>query len=746
MIDMKFYMVKSAPHEGFSGEAFLRHIGMRCLILTYDLDGCKTIIGIERKAGTDSDAIARWIPGLEMITCDNPYKADARLRPIAYHPDYDKEREIHQFSDIFDSGNRGTLSLAFVPARKSEISRSKGFIERRLSEIEVRETSSSQSGPAYRGIGRSVQRELFMESDERVLLRRMLDSISSAILSGGLAYKTFVLIPSRDQQMYSYAANRVLFLREFGESSGTEIPDLLYRTNTFASSPADAGHMLRLYGRHRSANAIPTPSQSINGDIIIGSFMKDGVTDTKESVGIEKTCLNLGFMLSGLPGSGKTSEAMAVISGIMGRDAGGASAEMTKPIIITPTGEWRGFAISHGMELLSIYDDNIPINFFRCPGIVDRRKFYENLAMILSSASNAGPYQNPMEKCMLNAFRRVYESTSEPDPVDAYMEIESAVIRFHAKRSGASVKYTKHGENIRSALENLRAIIGRPEYCATEGIKIEDISERGAVFDISGASNAAKPYIYALVLNLVYALCSSLDIYGDRSLRLLICLEESQLIFGDRYSAAVKDLRQRIQDFRKQGIGLILLAHNANEIDPQIRRLCQLKLYLKQAPDVSLDAAKDLVFRYANEDAIAMKLKSLDSRIGAFSGVSWDGGARTTQDAIFMRTIEYKPEHPDTSRQAPGIAKGLSPVQKIACALHILPASDTAKKMLECLASFRITYLGEPVAEGEPTECTIHATLFEGKAHILEMIDRRGRTISEHRFRASGSVVIPLGQ
>ena len=84
----------------------------------------------------------------------------------------------------------------------------------------------------------------------------------------------------------------------------------------------------------------------------------------------------------------------------------------------------------------------------------------------------------------------------------------------------------------------------------------------------------------------------------------------------------------------------MLLTHNVNDIDPGVRRLCQIKLYLRQAPDVAPTASKDLMFSIADEDELIRKLKHLDSRVAAFSYVEKVNGDKIVQDSVFIRTAE----------------------------------------------------------------------------------------------------------
>lgn len=641
-INLVFNKVLSVPDRKINGTELLRAIGRNMLAISYDFSLGSMSIGLDKEAVHKLDRIASSTSGLSFERCIGP-RCDGSIA-LACYASFDRELEFDPFKDISDSIGTGTFTVIFAPARAEELDHAKEFLERRLSGMDIRETKSS-SRAGLSGASLSFHKDLFTASYERSLFKSILESTNLALMNGGLAYKIFLLASGGGGALYSYIEDRFLILNEFkgNYKNISEAAGWLSSQKTFAFDPGYAGTFVSFHGNHRVLISIPSKRKWSGSGLIVGTFMKDGVADTGESVAIDKTSINLGFLLSGLPGSGKTSEAMAIISGIMRLDESAREDVPTSHVIITPTAEWRGFASEQKMTLIRLYEDCLPINFFRCPPGIDRHKFYENLAMVLASASNAGPYQNPMEKCMLNAFRRVYESTSEPEPMNAYNEIEESIISLHGRRTHAGVKYTKHGENIKSALENLRSIISRPEYSTKDGVNIEDLISHGVVFDISNASNATKPYLYALVLNMVYALSSTFDVYGDESLRLLICLEEAQMVFWDKRSAAVKDLKQRMQDFRKQGIGLMLISHNTDDLDIDIRRLCQLKLYLKQAPDVAATAAQDMPFTNAKEEDVARKIKSLDARIGAFSYVSKAAGTKISEEPVFIKTIDYAP-------------------------------------------------------------------------------------------------------
>ena len=98
----------------------------------------------------------------------------------------------------------------------------------------------------------------------------------------------------------------------------------------------------------------------------------------------------------------------------------------------------------------------------------------------MAAASSAGPYTRSLEKVLLAAFQKVYKNTQTPDPVSVYEAIKTAVIDQHAKRTNTSTEYTKHGENVRAALQNIRLMLMRPEFAYAEARGTQRNSKGGA--------------------------------------------------------------------------------------------------------------------------------------------------------------------------------------------------------------------------------------------------------------------------
>ena len=145
-----------------------------------------------------------------------------------------------------------------------------------------------------------------------------------------------------------------------------------------------------------------------------------------------------------------------------------------------------------------------------------------------------------------------------------------------------------------------------------------------------------------MILNQVYNRCEEFDLHGNDSIRMMICLEESQLIFNsEEETGASEDLKQRIQNFRKKGIGLLLITHNVTDIGVGIRRLCQNKFYFRQSSDIARYAANDLVFDEKDYDRIIGMLKTLGQRRCAINAVTVNKNRREVSNSIFATTNEY---------------------------------------------------------------------------------------------------------
>ncbi len=535
------------------------------------------------------------------------------------------------------SGLDATLLANFVPAEPEEVESAKFKTEEMLSGLEKGMTKSASTRMDAGSETSSKHIDLYYGSGERNFLTEILEMLNSAMLANGNVYKVSVCLCGNYKPVYDYLRSRFLMLEE--RPLKAEGLEAAYFTAAHTEAlPFDfsyAASMLGFSDKTKANKMIATRRTSSEGRIVLGVQLHGSAAEGSELARIEAESLTLGTLISGVPGTGKTMAAMNILHQV-------SSAEGSRMAIISPTSEWNAFGKANGLEVARLCGSDAGFNFFKCDADISIEKFYENLAMLLASASDAGPYTGSLEKCLLSAFRKIYGNCRDPDPVQVYEEVEEIIIEQHAKRTSTGAKYTKHGENIRASLENLRSMLNRTEFSRREGVNFHSLMQRGVVFDLSRVSNKMKPFFYALIMNQLYSISDELDTRGGRSLRMLLCLEEAQMVFRSAdYSAATLDLMQRIQDFRKKGVGMMLVTHNVTDIEPAIRRLCQTKLYFRQSADLAKYAAADLIFGEEQKDVLTDRLRSLEQRVCALTFIQVRDGERLQEDSIFVKVKQH---------------------------------------------------------------------------------------------------------
>ena len=110
---------------------------------------------------------------------------------------------------------------------------------------------------------------------------------------------------------------------------------------------------------------------------------------------------------------------------------------------------------------------------------------------------------------------------------------------------------------------------------------------------------------------------------------------------GDEVSTAAADLKSRIQDFRKKGIGLLMITHSITEITIDIRRLFQIKMYFRQSPDSAKTGINDLTFMEEERESVYSKLKILDNKTCILNYVNKTINGTELYEPIFIRVPEY---------------------------------------------------------------------------------------------------------
>jgi hypothetical protein len=637
--DMKIFEVEQTSRE-VDYSYFIESLLGEPFLILHELLHSKTYLGI--RTGLKG-IVENANPGL--ILNERAKKIPRSMRYLSAYPlDLSLRRGDNENVEL----NRSSMSslyklfrdseseiyVVFYPPDAKEVISLKNRMEDKLSSIEIRATKERHGrGGIFPWI--SSQLDLYYKSDEKKSAYGILNTLNDIILSNFISYKVGIYILSEDNHILSYIKSKVCIVAD-KEVIVDDIGTLFTETGKLDGipvSPYSASRLLTFSEYGKKVDIINAGKRISPGEVILGQFLEDSYKDTELCVGVGIQSLNLGTLIVGLPGTGKTLCTMNIISQIK---------KKSKVVIISPTEEWSYFGDQNNMKVVRLYEDNVQINFFKCDSLINIERFYENLAMLIASASNAGPYKNSLEKCLIAAFSNIYNKTRTPDPVDVYLEIENEIVRRHAVSNNSGIRYTKHGENIMAALEDLRLMLLKREFAYEKGINFRELIERGVVFDLSSISNKMKPFFYALILGQIYSLADEFNTNGDNELRMLICLEEAQLVFGgEEVSTAAADLKSRIQDFRKKGIGLLMITHSITEITIDIRRLFQIKMYFRQSPDSAKTGINDLTFMEEERESVYSKLKILDNKTCVLNYVNKTINGTELYEPIFIRVPEY---------------------------------------------------------------------------------------------------------
>ena len=733
MTSLSFFRVRSIPTpldtklllESFLGNPFA---------IYHMIDKGETYLAMD---GSQKGHLCSSMPGISLDedSFANRFEDPCAFVFYAIPERYVEKREAKPqlFADAYRilKDTEMDFCIAFLPIRKESVDMLKNKLQKDLSTKDIRQTKTKNEKTVAYSLTESVHSDLYYESEEKKLNESLLGNIEDIIISNYSGYKAFIIAENR-QEFDAYLKSKVVLVDriKLGKRGIYDILETLEKKDSIPLTYSICAGLVSFSPKIETKEIVRTQYPICGGGIRIGDFMEDGVAQMDYDVSIEESVLNLGTIISGLPGCGKTALSMLVCKQILEKRDG-----KTKVVVISPTEEWDGIGYSFGFNVVKPYASNLKINFFKCDSGLNIEKFYENLAMLIAAASDVGPYKNSMEKCILAAFRRVYEETRTPDPIWVYEEIEEAVIEQHGKRTNVGVKYTKHGENIKAGLENLRLLLFRPEFSCKEGIDFAELM-KGSIFDLSCVSNEMKPFFYSLILNQIYSFTETFDNNGDCELRLLLCLEEAQLVFKQDskmyQSAPTADLKQKIQDFRKKGIGLMLVTHNIMDIDQNIRRLCQNKIYFRQAADMVNYALIDLGF-YRDDERIFSRLKSLENRVCASTYVNKMNGEVRVIGPTFLKTGDYTMPSANYETEK---AYGNSMIE-------MKLTINTQKENDQIRA--KITYLGETIFKGKGAgENIIVKNIIPGRKYKLFVLNEKGKEQKAITILGNNEVIVNL--
>ncbi len=624
--------ISSIP-SSFNPKVILDGMISNEFILIHDFLNMKTLLKCD---SIDSfNNISSLAPGLE-FKHEDLIKNKNKRYVITPTPIGVDSYTISKAYEIF-SNKDVVIYLHFIPVKPSEVLQLMKNIEKHLSGEATRFTKSF-SNTFFAERGGSTQADLYYNSDERKLLIGMLDILNNIALRNFSAYSLIIEVDSTDLKLVENIAQyfRSQFNIKYG---GFRNNDNEVRKDYINTVPFDGEHILPFLAISPKTTQVETlkclPIPASSGDILAGEVLHDGIVLSLDKLLLEKRIFNLGTVITGLPGAGKSRMMMAIIRHLIEQD------KDIRVIVIAPTKEWGNFAQDNSFEYLDFSNPQNKINLFSCNSD-NRIKFAQDMAVLLANASGAGPYTRSLEKCLLGALTKTYSYSSDPNPTSMYSYILDEIKTQHAQKTAISTKYTKHGENILSSLEGLRLILSNPSYCFNNVRKISDYLNSNIVFDVSEISNNMKEFFYASILNQIYSIIEGLDEFGNEKLRILLVLEEAQIALGkEEGNAVVEDMKERIQDFRKKGVGLVLITHNVIELPASIRRLCQTKFYFRQAADISKHAVTDLGFKSESIIDATRKMLTLGQGVCAVTYANDENGSINIRGPIFLKTEKF---------------------------------------------------------------------------------------------------------
>ena len=204
-------------------------------------------------------------------------------------------------------------------------------------------------------------------------------------------------------------------------------------------------------------------------------------------------------------------------------------------------------------------------------------------------------------------------------------------------------------------------------------------------------------------------------------------------ISAEDESGATLDLKERIQNFRKRGVGLVLVTHNINDISPGVRRLCQNKFYFRQSADVARYAANDLVFDELEYDKVIMVLKTLGQRECAINAITVKDGRKVVSNSIFSKVSDHA--YPESEIDVENAY--VKPKQTVIKVVY--------DKGVEQKVRYVIYYLGERIAHGvaNGTEI-IEQGLLEDRIYKLVALGERRRDNMEFEINGGSENTITL--
>jgi DNA translocase FtsK/SpoIIIE-like protein len=301
---------------------------------------------------------------------------------------------------------------------------------------------------------------------------------------------------------------------------------------------------------------------------------------TRIQLGIDKNDLTRHTLITGMPGSGKTSALQSLILG--------AYEHGVKFCVVEPSkAELRSLKTVLGNEVL-VFTVGVPrhhgssfyMNMFEVPGRVRVQKHLDLLRSVFNSSFYMwDPLPQVLEQCLINtylnrgfALDETAEINSKPFPTvdDLITEVERIPL-LHSVESVQEIK----GALI-TRLKSLTLGSKGDAFNSSKSIPpIEDLLANCSVIELRELSGEEKSLFTALLFTKIY---EYLDAAGERRvLKNLIVLEEAHRIFpasdltrgertGHSRALAIETFGDILKEIRAFGVGVIVVDQSPTQI------------------------------------------------------------------------------------------------------------------------------------------------------------------------------------
>lgn len=655
--DARYYELTKIPDREMDvHNLFVRKLKGIPFSIIYDFEKMKTYLITLRADDELIRTITAGMPGLEFgqvkpLDFEADMKKAFRMnafplkRRASIKTAYEASKEYEHrrragFADLFPSlrNRKCRLLVSFIPKEREDLEGIKNRYERELSAIEHHRGRSRPAFP-FTSIYDQTSRVDYKRTDEVQQAGEILEMCNNALLSNDSIYSVNLAGFGEESELLKKHISSKMITSEEKAKITKELSHALPQGEGEILSGEYASSFIYFAPESAEENVVvdvaPLPESYLDEGLHLGRELISGVGATGKEIYFDSLALNRHTLITGQQGAGKTTLAAMIASDCLKKGI--------PAIVITPNKEWVRLGKSSD-RLLDVKVGSVPMNFVRCPEGVPADIFREQLATHIANGMNAGPYTNPLQRTLINAFRTLYKKGSEPSLADVYQAANTSIDELFGVHFKKAVRYDKYGQNLFSSLENIRELLENDNF-QKDGVRIEDCFERGAVFDLSGISKMLRPLVYSFILCQAFSYAQSkFDEEGENELRLLIIMEEAHQTFRKESPESGKrnvteELENELGSFRKHGVGLVLITHFADQLSEGIWRHAQNHFCFKQDIRGAKLAVEQLSFDVSDRQLMAAaQSKILKLSQGEACCLLTDSGTgRKTVGPFFVR-------------------------------------------------------------------------------------------------------------